>query len=516
MDAQLERKIIIGIITSTEYLQGLRKVWDIRAFESTTARRLASWVWDYFEKYNKAPGKEIATIFYQKLKENNLPKDIAEEIEQDILPDLSEEYTQEQDFNIDYLLDVTLRYFRERKLILHAESIQTCLTKGEVDEAEQLASTYKPVVASSETDLDLSSQEVLTRIDKAFDTTNQNLIYFPKQLGEFWNDQLVRGGFVALMASEKRGKTFMLLEFAMRACKQGRKVAFFQAGDMTEGQLLKRICIYLTRTPDRKYEGEIWEPVRDCVYNQTNDCDKEERECRFGVFEGENIKTLREEIELKDLIKAYKDNTGYKPCYNCKEYEKNCWGTVWIQPVQMNKVLTKSEAKNAVDAFFIKNKRNFRLSTHANGTLSVKQIEAILAVWEKQDGFVPDIIIIDYADLLEDTTKEFRHKQNEIWKGLRKLSQEHGQPLVITATQADARSYEQDRLRLSNFSEDKRKYAHCTAMYGLNQDVKGREKKIGMMRINQIVVREGEFSTDREVTILQDLRRGRPFIGSFW
>jgi len=114
-----------------------------------------------------------------------------------------------------------------------------------------------------------------------------------------------------------------------------------------------------------------------------------------------------------------------------------------------------------------------------------------------------------------ETRTEFRHQVDEIWKGLRNLSQER-HCLVITATQADARSYEQNRLKVSNFSEDKRKNAHVTAMYGLNQDPKDREKQLGWMRINEIVIREGDFSSSNEVYVLQNLKRGRPFLGSFW
>ena len=62
-------------------------------------------------------------------------------------------------------------------------------------------------------------------------------------------------------------------------------------------------------------------------------------------------------------------------------------------------------------------------------------------MWEKQDGFVPDLIVVDYADLIVPESRgEFRHQQNEIWKGLRRLSQEKGEPLVITASQSDAKS----------------------------------------------------------------------------
>ena len=125
------------------------------------------------------------------------------------------------------------------------------------------------------------------------------------------------------------------------------------------------------------------------------------------------------------------------------------------------------------------------------------------------------MIVIDYADLLVGEAKDFRHLQNEIWKDLRRLSQEKGQPLVITATQADAKSYDADKLKLTNFSEDKRKYAHVTAFYGLNQDKFGREKQIGILRINELLLREGDFGVGNQVFILQNLGRGKAFLGSY-
>ena len=69
-------------------------------------------------------------------------------------------------------------------------------------------------------------------------------------------------------------------------------------------------------------------------------------------------------------------------------------------------------------------------------------------------------------------------------------------------------------LNLSDFSEDKRKYAHTTATYSLNQT--DEEKKIGIMRLGELVVRESEFDRTRQVKVLQCLQRGRPFIGSYF
>jgi len=516
----IERKIIIGLITSTDYLKQIRHIWDLQFIESTSAKRIASWCWEYFEKYDRAPEKDIEGIYYSKLKSGKLAKDVAEEIEENILPSLSKEFAKNQkEFNLEYLISETQTYFQERHLFIYSDNIAALVSNDELLEAEKLACEYKPILTGKTEDLDLSSGAALDQIQKAFDVSYDYLIKFPKQLGAFWNSQLVRGGFVALMAPEKRGKTFWLLEFAIRACQQGRKVAFFQAGDMTKGQQLKRISVYLAGKSDQaKYCEKHWEPVRDCIKNQTNECTNKDRECDFGIFEGVDVYDIKNKQGIVELEKAYEDNPDYKTCTNCKAYyyENNYWGAVWIKEVPKTEPLTAKEAKKIHYNFFIKKKTPFKLSTHASDTLSLKQIRALLSIWEKQDDFIPDVIIVDYADLLmEEGVVEERAKQNQIWKGLRRLSQEKGQPLVITATQADANSYEKNRLALKNFSEDKRKYAHVTAMWGLNQDPNAREKKIGIMRINEIVVREGEFANANQIHVLQNLRRGRPFLASF-
>jgi len=514
----IERQIIIGAIVSTEYLHQTENIWNVMFFESATAKRLARWIWQYYTKYNKAPGKQIEQIFYDKLKTDRIAKDVAEEIEQDILPSLSAEYEQDN-INLDYLIDLTRKYFNERNLAIHSASIEGFLQKGELLEAERIACEYRPLRSPTTQDLDLSSTLALERVDKAFNSDIIPLIKYPGALGTFWNDQLVRGGFVAFLAPEKRGKTWQLLDLAMRACKQKRKVAFFQAGDMSEGQQLKRICIYLAKKSNlERYTGEMYEPVQDCVFNQNNNCKLEERACSFGIFEKREYLEIRRDIRQSDLITAFEKNEDYEPCTNCEQYHNKPWGAAWVKKVNVKGSLDSTEAKKVIEDFFIKYKLQFKLSTYANDTLTVKMIKASLDIWEKQDSFIPDVIFIDYADLLtiDGYEKDFRQQQNKIWKGMRNLSQTGGNPLVITATQADAASYEKNSLRMTNFSEDKRKYGHVTAMYGLNQDTKDREKKIGLMRVNAIVQREGEFYNSNEVTILQNLKRGRPFLGSFY
>ena len=517
-NANIERKIIIGLIVSTDYLQQLQSLHlNSYLFKSSTAKIISRWCFDYFEKYQKAPFKDIEQIYFEQVKKNQISRDLAEEMEEEILPSLNDEY-EEEGINVDYLLDKTNEYFEERNLEIHQEEIEFLLSKGKLDEAKQKAQDYKGIAKEIGKDINLKDKSTLVKIEHAFNASYQSVVKYPGKLGEFWNDQLVRGGFVGLFAPEKRGKTFLLIDMAIRACRQNSNVAFFQAGDMTESQALKRFCIYLAKKPDLdKYSGKFFIPVKDCIYNQLDICDKNIRECDFGVLEGLNYteRTLRTEITKDVIIEQLKDNSDYKPCHNCKEFTRNSWGTVWLKEIDVGSPLTVKEAKEKFEQFFIKKKKNFKLSTHANDTLSLQEIKNILTMWEKNDNFVPDMIVIDYADLLITNEKiEQRHKENKIWKGMRGLSQEK-HCLVVTASQTDSVSYETDTIKLKNFSEDKRKYAHVTAMYGLNQDKNGREKKLGILRLNKLVVREEEFGSNDYVTVLQSLRIGRPFLTSY-
>lgn len=521
----IERRIIIGLITNTEYLRKVRTLINPQLISSPTARMLVNWALRYYDQYKQAPENHIEDIFYKRLQEG-LSKDIAEEIEEEILPGLSEDYTQNEGTDIEYLINETVAYLKKQKLLTLSEQIEATIENGigdldkRIEDAEQLAKSFKTVEKETDNTLDLSKPESNERIRQAFEKLAEPIVNFPKQLGQFWNHAFVPGGFIAFLAPEKRGKTFLLLEIAMRALRQGKSVAMFQAGDMNEGDQLKRIAMYLTKKNTlEKYCKEHFEATRDCIRNQFNTCDREERECDFGIFEDKH-KPDYHKFKLQDFINKYQDNEDYRPCYNCEQYDKYKLGAPWVKLVKAVPPLTVDEAEEAIIKFFQKNKRRFKLATYPNGTLSFAEAERVLDTWEEEDGFVADILLFDYIDIMITNNKqEFRHQENQKWKEARKLSQTERRgvkPLLCAPTQSDSDSYKRDRLSLSNFSEDKRKYGHVTAFYGLNQDRRGVEKSLGLLRINELIMREGEFSDTNEVTLIQNLKQGRPLKGSYF
>jgi replicative DNA helicase len=153
-----------------------------------------------------------------------------------------------------------------------------------------------------------------------------------------------------------------------------------------------------------------------------------------------------------------------------------------------------------------------RLSCHPNSSITIEQIRSTTLAWSLQ-GWTPDLVVIDYADILAPCNghAETRDQINETWKRMRRLSQEL-HCCVVTATQADAASYSADNLDMTNFSEDKRKFAHVTAMVGINQN--GEEKTKQIQRLNYLVLRDSEFTSEKQVVIANALKIAHPTVCS--
>ena len=82
--------------------------------------------------------------------------------------------------------------------------------------------------------------------------------------------------------------------------------------------------------------------------------------------------------------------------------------------------------------------------------------------------------------------------------------------LIVSASQTEKGTFDKD-IKEGSASEDIRKISHITSGLALNQTKD--ERKNGIMRVAQVVTREGETSYDQAV-VLQCLDIGRPCIDS--
>ena len=254
--------------------------------------------------------------------------------------------------------------------------------------------------------------------------------------------------------------TWLLIDLAWRAMEQRLRVAFFEVGDLSQRQLMRRFMIRCAKHPRRP--GRIWLPR--------------------ALTPGED--------------------------YACEvdRYPKD-----FEQPLSWQRA---AKAADRVMRLRVKSKRPYlKCSCHPAGSINVSQIADILQGWERQ-GWVADCILIDYADELAPQagyTKERRDQITATWTALRGLSQ-RTHTLVATATQADAKSYTAHTLRRGNFSDDRRKLDKVTAMFAINQTEA--EKAEGLWRLNIQKVRDMEYNELRVCHVAGSLAIGNPCMRS--
>jgi len=154
----------------------------------------------------------------------------------------------------------------------------------------------------------------------------------------------------------------------------------------------------------------------------------------------------------------------------------------------------------------------FRLSCHSNSTLSVGQIESTLREW-KRTGWVPSIVIIDYADILAPPQgiRETLDQIDETWKRLRRIAQDFN-CLVLTATQSNAAAYttKSPVLRRQHFSGRKTKLAHATGILGIN--IRDAWRQDNVCSWNWIVKREGTFTESQACMMVGCLEIANPIM----
>ena len=344
----------------------------------------------------------------------------------------------------------------------------------------------------------------------AFEHAADPIFKLPGAAGNFLNDLFVRDGFVTLLGPEKVGKTWFMIEVSIWARRAGLNVAFFSAGDMTAPQMQIRYGVRFTgRSHKHKYCGELQVPCLDCWHNQDDSCDSTDRKGSFSIVKDKEKGILQEFDEADDHIVC-------THCLKNPSAEYQFKGSSWFEVRPPVKPLLWNEAANMGERLHRRwgKKSKLLLSAYSNNSLTMREIRHQLNLWEDEQGFIPDVIIVDYMDLIVPDVEKSQERDNinRIWANMRGLSQDK-HCLVFSASQSDADSYYTKWISMKNFSNDKRKFSHVTGMITLNKLPE--EKRRGIMRLGQLAVREDEFDEKKYVTILQSLAMGKAILDSF-
>lgn len=454
-----ERRIITAMIVDRHVLSRIANRWDNELFNNRWSNLIGSWCVDFLKRYDKAPKEAIETLFETWSEKTR--DEATVNLVSDFLSSLSNEYEAlAKEINTEYILDLAGHHFNKVRLEKTIEEVQNDLSDNRLAQAEKKINNWGRIELGGGEDINVLND--MEAIREAFDSKSESLLDFPGALGQFFGTSLERDGFIAFMSPDKRGKSFWLSEIAYRGILNRRRVAFFECGDMSRNQILRRIMTRIAHHPERPSKFKY--PTK--------------------------IEHTRGEIIAEVETKNQRFKTGLS------------WQHAWKKTERF--VRRKLRTKKPL----------WRLSVHPNSTVSVAGIRDTLSNWEREE-WVPDIVIIDYADILApiDSKLDERGRINDTWKAMRAMSQSL-HCLVVTASQTDSSAYKQNIITRSNFSDDKRKLAHVTGMIGLNQTLE--EKETNLMRLNWVVRRSARFSEMRCVHVASCLELGNPAVRSCW
>lgn len=285
-------------------------------------------------------------------------------------------------------------------------------------------------------------------IDKSYD--ERAIITYPGALGELTEGSFARGTLYAFWGVEKAGKSFYLLDAVYRALRRKNRVAYFEVGDLGKNEVLTRLACRITRRPRRQTVVE-W-PIS---WN--------------------NNDVITKKIQLDE--------------------------------VSVSSALRLIKRKGKVQSLL-------KLCCYPNSSIGVSDICQHLHDWARYEQWFADVVVIDYADILKlpSSSKDLHERVDELWKQLRRLSQEFN-CLVLTASQVGAQVYRKkpgSMLSRADFSGRKTKLAHVNGVLGISID----NIHNSVTRVNWIVRREA--SARGQVIVAGCFQAATPIIITKW
>jgi len=442
-----ELQILINCITNDRFLQEIIPIVRSTYFKLGYSKLLWQWIQEYFENFACAPKKDITNIYKQKYAMLKDDDESNDAIKL-FLSNLSKKYEEYSDINnIDFLLKESIHYLAIRSGEILKEKIEDALLSNDKDKLENAISSYKRVEKPTGQGIDLLHDH--NKILEALTKERNVLLTYPGAVGNVI-PPICRGDFMAFFGPAKRGKSYFLWDSSELLMSQANKVIFIPL-EMNESAIIKRV-----------WPSIIGQPLYD-------------RDVRSAHFEDDGNGKFDIVQDSKFIKGASLDNIE-----------------------DMQKKLRRLYRKGRI-----------KIIPMVGATCQM--IESICDNLYYYENFIPDAIVIDYADYMEAGGKytDNRDRINKIWKGLRDLANERN-IAIITASHTEKKTFNED-IKTSQASEDIRKINHVTLAVSLNATDKENENNI--IRLGMMEIREGRHIADQAV-VLQCLDLGRPCIDS--
>ena len=390
------------VVTSTKFLRGVRGVLSMKFFTSRVTASLVRLCYDYLDEYGEAPGDHFSDLVIRNLFE------FMDDDEKEEYSDYIERISlmgSENLPNLEYMTKVVSDFIRGRTFEEAAIKTAELVSEAKLDEVEGL---WREAIASGVALTDSAVNHLVDMADLLErDSDRARRIFMPTGIDEL--NKLIRGYrrgyFITFMDPFKGCKTWAMIQLTKYGLIRGAKVLHV-THEMWEDELRKRYDMCLDGFVDVPEKRGVVE-VRNVRYSK--------KRKRLIVTTGE---ITRPSISDVDAVEA---------------------------------------SRHKLASFG----GELRIRKFPTGTCSIGDLEACLTQLE-MSGFVPDILINDYADIMrmdKSSKGDARVHSDATYKGLRRIADERG-ILVVTGTQVQRQAQEKAIITKNAVSEDIRKIAH--------------------------------------------------------
>lgn len=408
-------------------------------------------VYDYIDEFKKPPGEHIADLLEDKLTSKN-KREVG--TYKDIIENI---YTAKDSVNAEYVISQLESFVKRQSLRSIAVDLAKALQKDTEDSLEQAEQLIQSANSVSLKVFDAGLR--MSNIDLALGFLNSQTASFPLGIPEFDRRGFgpTRKEMLLYIADTKTGKTWFVIQLAKLALMQNLKVLHVTL-EMSEEKVSQR-------------------------YVQT-----------FFAMAKRSEKFITRRFK--------KDKRG-----NLDIVEKEV-----MPKLSLDDAKVEAKLRRRMEKWKNRILDNIIIKQFPTGKLTVHELEAYMDNLEITEKFSPDLLIVDYPDLMNlkvGGSGQYRHALAEVYKNLRGVAVARNTALAVP-TQANRAGATAKTVGRTNVSEAYSKIADADAVLTYSQTEM--EKTLGLARLSVIAGRNDEDNIS--VVISQNYGMGQYVVDS--
>jgi replicative DNA helicase len=440
MGSSLQENVLTLLCFDLESANTIRGYVTPDLFEGDIYQTIVTAALDFLDKYKDVPGDHLPDLIEPLIKKTEGNK---KELFERTLLSL---YQFKDSINKEYALNELTKFVRQQKLKQTLTSAVKNVQSGNIDEAEAELSNH--LKTSLDTfDIGLSFADFPKKYDSIFGEQAECFSMGIPSL-ESMGIGPARKELFTILTLPSRGKTWFEVHLAKMGMMHRLRVLYVTL-EMSEVKIAGRFLQCLFSMTRRKVEG-----------------------LEIPVLEKDELGRFMD-IDFHEVSRPSCDDKNIKEFLNRKMR-------------------------------YLGSRYQLVIKQFPPNTLTIRGLEAYLDLLERQANFIPDVVCVDYPDLMKLDAKNVRIETGIIYKGVRSVAVDRNLAMVA-ASQSSKEGKKVRWIDMENFAEDYSKAGISDTIISYNQS--DSEYKLGLARL--LVAKTRDEARNVKILIAQSYKIGQ-------